>query len=81
MIATVRLYVSARGRVVLEGDPAAASLLVGVGGTVPVEYLAEVEALLAEPSVPVAKAEKPVADKAIKPAANKAVKPNKTKRK
>lgn len=75
MIANERLYLTADGRIVREGDPAAASLLVGAGATVPVEYEAAVAALSepepdAYPAV-LQKAEKPVADKAIKPAANK----------
>lgn len=71
MIATERLYLTADGRIVREGDPAATSLLVGQGGTVPPEHEAAVEAF----SAPVEeKAEKPVSNKAVTPAANKAKK-------
>ena len=65
--ATERVYLTANGRIVREGDPAAAFLLVGVGQTVPEEYEAAYTALIE----PAAKAEKPVADKAVHHAANK----------
>ena len=73
MIATVRAYRTADGRVVHEGDPAAASLLVGVGQTVPDEYEAAYTALIE----PAAKAEKPVADKAVHHAPANKSKPKK----
>lgn len=63
MIAKERLYLSIRGQVVREGDPTAASLLVGVGGTVPVEYIAQVESL--EAPLPEVKAEEPAENKAV----------------
>ena len=68
--ATERVYLTANGRIVREGDPAAASLLVGVGGQVPAEHEAAYRALVGEPEpdaypAVLRKAKKPVADKAI----------------
>ncbi len=77
MIAAHRVYLSANGRIVREGDPAAAFLLVGEGHVVPAEHEAAYAALFAEPEpdaypAVLQKAERPVADKAIKHApANK----------
>lgn len=75
--ATERVYLTANGRVVREGDPAAATLLAGVGRPIPAEHEAAYLALFAEPEpdaypAVLQKAEKPVADKAIhKAPANK----------
>jgi hypothetical protein len=68
--ATERLYLDADGKVVKADDPKRRSLLVGVGGTMPMDR-ARALGLVAEP-----KAEQPAANKAVKPAAvsNKAAK-------
>lgn len=75
--ATERVYLTANGRVVREGDPAAATLLAGVGRPIPPEHEAAYLALTSQPEpdaypAVLQKAEKPTEDKAIKHApANK----------
>lgn len=77
MTATHRAYLTANGRIVREGDPAAAFLLVGIGQVVPAEHEAAYKALFTEPEpdaypAVLQKAEKPTEDKAIRHApANK----------
>lgn len=70
IIATERIYRTANGRIVREGDPAAAFLVCNAGQTVPAEYEAAYTATFAEPEpdaypAVLQKAEKPTEDKAI----------------
>lgn len=65
--ATERVYRTANGRIVREGDPAAAFLVCNAGQSVPAEYEAAYKALIEPDAYPAVlqKAEKPSEDKAI----------------
>jgi hypothetical protein len=63
----IRLYRTAGGRVCEEGDPEAAFLLVGAGGSIPAAEAARY-GLIGEPEK---KAARPPSDKARKPLADK----------